>query len=425
MSETIVKLEPHPYADIFPAPNEQETTFVQLEADLIANGMFTPITLYHGKTLDGRRRYLAYTLNPDKIELKTIDFVGTDKEALAYSLSLNNERRQLGIGQRALAALRLASFKDGSIAERQKAVAEIFHIDVTNVKFASFINTHPALEKTILLNAIDRDELPISVAYKIAKELQPEQWRDAIKDEGSKAKTLIKQVKRKDLENKLSNAVIAETREKQNDGEESVYGVIYIDIPWTFEVRSENGMDRSEQNHYPTMTLDDIRAMEIPAATNCAMFMWATTPHLANAIEILEGWGFDYKTCYVWDKIVPGLGYITRNQVEILLYGTKGTIPAPTPDMMMPQLISVTKTKHSEKPEVFADAITKMFPNTPKLEMFARRNERKGNWFFHGNQSGIEVETITQETPAKRKSGRKSKAKAETETAEEQESAPQ
>jgi N6-adenosine-specific RNA methylase IME4 len=407
MSETI-KLEPHPYANIYPMPNEQLDGFLDLEASILDLGILVPIVLYHGLILEGRRRYMAYERNPDKIELKTTEFIGTDEQALQHSIALNNERRQLSTSQRSLVALRFANVRNGSKTENQKLASEIFRVDASTIKFASFINTHPASEKNILLTAIDRDELSVSLAYKIAKSLPATQWAEAAHQDGDKAKSLIKQAKRIEVETKLSN----KTRKAANDlvakGEQPVYGVIYIDPPWRFDVRSEAGMDKSPENHYPTMTLDDIRALEIPAADDCIMFMWSTTPHLHNAIEIMGGWGFEYKTCYVWDKHDPGTGYWTRNVVEILLLGTKGSVPAPTPDLMMPQLIAAKKGEHSSKPEVFADGIAKMFPTTPKLEMFARRTSHKGeNWHYWGNE--VERQDSEDEPIEKPKRNRKPK----------------
>ena len=61
----------------------------------------------------------------------------------------------------------------------------------------------------------------------------------------------------------------------------------------------------------------------------------------------------------------------------------------------MSQILATVQGKHSEKPEVFADGITKMFPNVPKLEMFARKKSHAGeNWFYWGN----EVETADEES---------------------------
>jgi N6-adenosine-specific RNA methylase IME4 len=426
MSQT-AKLEPHPYANIYPMPNEQLDGFLDLEASILDLGILVPIVLYQGRILEGRRRYMAYERNPDKIVLRTEDFVGNDEQALNHSIALNNERRQLSTSQRSLVALRFVNIRPGSKTENQKLAAQIFRVDKSTIKFASFVNTHPASEKTILLNAIDRDELSVSLAYKIAKELPATMWAEAISDD-KKAKSLIKESKRRDVESKLANKTRKASNELAEKGEGIVYNVIYSDPPWRFEVRSEAGMDKSPENHYPTMTLDDIRALNIPAAEDCVLFLWATTPHLNNAIEIMEGWGFEYKTCYVWDKHDPGTGYWTRNVVEILLLGTKGSIPAPTPDLMMPQLIAAKKGEHSAKPEVFADGITKMFPSLPKYEMFSRGIKHKGeNWFYWGNEAdgeedsggNGETETITKETTARKPRVRKAKKANGIETEEE------
>jgi hypothetical protein len=57
------------------------------------------------------------------------------------------------------------------------------------------------------------------------------------------------------------------------------YGVIYADPPWRFEPYSrDTGMDRAADNHYPTMTLDDIKALAVPAAADAVLFLWATVP---------------------------------------------------------------------------------------------------------------------------------------------------
>src|SRR6187399_927952 len=79
----MIKLEPHPYSEIFPEPNEQVDGFLELESSILEQGIIVPIVLYQGKVLDGRRRYMVYVRNSDKIEIKTEDFVGTDEQALA------------------------------------------------------------------------------------------------------------------------------------------------------------------------------------------------------------------------------------------------------------------------------------------------------------------------------------------------------
>jgi hypothetical protein len=35
------------------------------------------------------------------------------------------------------------------------------------------------------------------------------------------------------------------------------------------------------------MTFDDIKAIKIPAADNCVLFIWATAPMLPHALEVI------------------------------------------------------------------------------------------------------------------------------------------
>jgi N6-adenosine-specific RNA methylase IME4 len=400
----------HRYADIFPLMPEQSKDFFDLVDSLRTNTMLVPILLYDNKILDGRNRYRAHLSDPEHIELKIEEFIGTEEQALQRSLALNNQRRHLDEGQRALAALRLSNMQSNmKTVEGQKWAAQIFNVSFSTVRMAFDIYRAQAGERKILLEMIESDDLAISVAHNIFKNLNPIQWEQAALD-GKKAKQWIKQTKRQQNEIKFANGTIKANRELAES--DMVYGVIYTDPPWTFETRSDAGKDRSAENHYPTMSLDDIRAMKIPAGNDCALFMWVTVPHLHNGIEILQGWGFEYKSAYFWHKTVKGTGYWSANEIEVLLLGTKGNVPAPLPEQRMDQKITAAQGKHSEKPEVFAEGITKMFPHVAKLDMFARKQSHKGeNWFYWGNEvtddnsdSVLQAKTTNASSNGKKKS---------------------
>lgn len=83
------------------------------------------------------------------------------------------------------------------------------------------------------------------------------------------------------------------------------YEVIYADPPWRFRVRTEKGKGRSAENHYPTMKLEDICKLPVKeiAADDSILFMWATFPNLKETFDVIDAWGFDYKTvAFVWVK---------------------------------------------------------------------------------------------------------------------------
>jgi len=164
------------------------------------------------------------------------------------------------------------------------------------------------------------------------------------------------------------------------------YGVIYADPPWRFEPYSrETGMDRAADNHYPTMTIEALRALDVPAADDCVLFMWATVPMLPEALAVMDAWGFSYRSHCVWLKDRFGTGYWFRNQHELLLVGTRGDVPAPAPGEQYASVIEAELGPHSAKPGHFAEMIEELFPTAPRLEMFARA-PRLG-WDVWGNEA--------------------------------------
>lgn len=164
-----------------------------------------------------------------------------------------------------------------------------------------------------------------------------------------------------------------------------LYGVIYADPPWRFEPYSrETGMDRAADNHYPTMTIEDIQALAVPAAEDSVLFLWATAPMLPAALSVVDAWGFEYKSHCVWAKDQVGTGYWFRNMHELLLVASRGDVPAPPPGWQLPSVFNEPLGRHSAKPAVFAEMIEALFPNMPKLEMFARVS--RPSWDCWGNE---------------------------------------
>ena len=93
---------------------------------------------------------------------------------------------------------------------------------------------------------------------------------------------------------------------------------------------------RMPDDHYPTLTDEEIinitfngQTIEQLAQDDAVMFMWCTSSNLKRAMAVMEAVGFEYKTHAVWDKGKIGLGYIFRNQHEMLLYGSRGNPPRP------------------------------------------------------------------------------------------------
>lgn len=192
------------------------------------------------------------------------------------------------------------------------------------------------------------------------------------------------------------------------------YRVIYADPAWTFVTRSGKGKGRSPEQHYDCMTIDEIKALPVAAhaADNAALLLWTTDPHLLLALEVMEAWGFEYKTVgFTWVKLnkcfapavtgadrdgqlrystdpefavsdfFTGMGYYTRANPEMCLLGTRGRAQRVHKDVR--QLIISKRREHSRKPDEAYDRIERLFAG-PYLEMFARTC--RPGWGAWGNE---------------------------------------
>jgi N6-adenosine-specific RNA methylase IME4 len=164
---------------------------------------------------------------------------------------------------------------------------------------------------------------------------------------------------------------------------EGEYDIIYADPPWKYDVGTTTP-ERQIEHQYPTMELEDIKAMDVPSAENAMLFLWVTSPKLEEGLSVLNAWGFTYRTSMVWDKERMGLGHIVRIQHEYLLIGRKGKMASP-PDASLPRSVIREKSaRHSRKPGVVYRIIEDMYPEARKIELFAR-GKRPG-WTSWGDE---------------------------------------
>jgi N6-adenosine-specific RNA methylase IME4 len=164
-----------------------------------------------------------------------------------------------------------------------------------------------------------------------------------------------------------------------------LYDVIYADPPWSYRNKRTGGsMISGAETKYSTMSVVEICDMQIPRAKDSCLFLWATVPLLPEAFQVMEAWGFKYKTMLTWRKIMSlGMGYWYRGQCEHLLFGVKGKVKAFR--IQESNFIQTKALRHSEKPEEFRRLIERSTLHMPnKLELFARK-ESPG-WDVFGNE---------------------------------------
>lgn len=171
------------------------------------------------------------------------------------------------------------------------------------------------------------------------------------------------------------------------------YKAIYADPAWTFDTRSDDGKGRSPERHYDCMTLDEIKALPVGelAAPDCALFMWVIDTHLPQAMEVLDAWGFEFKTrAFCWAKrnkkgpgFFTGMGYWTRANPEDCWLAVKG---APKRiDKSVRRLVVQRRREHSRKPDRIYGDIERLVAG-PYVELFSRSG--RAGWDVMGNEAG-------------------------------------
>lgn len=172
------------------------------------------------------------------------------------------------------------------------------------------------------------------------------------------------------------------------------YNIIYADPPWTYQDKNCQG---ACARHYKTMTDSELQSLPIKdiAADDCVLFMWATYPKLKEALDVIDAWGFKYKTiAFQWikqnksgDGLFFGLGRWTRGNSEPCLLATKGKPKRISPNVS--QLVFSPLRNHSQKPDCVRDKIIELVGDLPRIELFAR-NKADG-WDSWGDEIDSDI----------------------------------
>src|SRR4051812_47055110 len=172
------------------------------------------------------------------------------------------------------------------------------------------------------------------------------------------------------------------------------FETVLADPPWRFQNRTGKvAPEHVRLARYETMDLDDISALPVAdvVAKEAHLYLWVPNALLAEGMEVMEAWGFTYKTNLVWYKTRKdgdpdgrGVGFYFRNVTELVLFGIRGkdnrTLP---PGRRQVNLFPEQKREHSRKPEQLYDIIESCSPG-PYLELFARHP--RDRWRQWGNE---------------------------------------
>lgn len=174
------------------------------------------------------------------------------------------------------------------------------------------------------------------------------------------------------------------------------YDIIYADPPWKYQDKGCNG---NCADHYKTMSIEELKQLPINklANDNSILFLWATYPMLKEALELIDSWGFKYKTiAFQWVKTTSngkyfyGLGRWTRGNTEPCLLSVRGKPKRISKGVF--QLIFSPIREHSRKPDEVRNKIVELIGDKPRIELFARH--RFDGWDSYGDQLSDTIQKL-------------------------------
>jgi N6-adenosine-specific RNA methylase IME4 len=345
-----------------------------LADDIKANGLQQPITLYQGKILDGRNRYLACAKAGAQATFSNYQ----GKDPVRWVVSQNLHRRHLTDSQRAMVAKHVETLKHGGdrrsnqdanwqVGITRRRAAEMFNVSERSVARAAKVRDKGTPE---LIHAVETGTVKVSPAADIATLPKDEQSEVVAKGEKEILKKAAEIREKKRAEQRIINQAKAKAATPKIDGE---YDVIVVDPPWPMKrIERDCTPNQVAELEYPTMDLPQIRDMEIPAAENCHLWLWTTHKFLLDALRILEDWGFHYVNLFTWFKTGGFQPFgLPQYNSEFAIYGRKGS-PTFRDTKNFFTCFRGSRGAHSEKPTEFYETIRRVTDGR-RLDMFSRR----------------------------------------------------
>ncbi len=401
-----------------------------------------------GRVLDGRNRLLA--CNMTGVEPTFTVYQGDDP--IGFVIAANIHRRHLSASQRAAIAADLLPMYEAEAAARRAKGAEagraaqakaaltadegevepldgeadagaeatdekpaqpvrardqaaaVMNVSARSVESAANVREKGAPE---LVGAVKRGEVSVSTAEALTARPPAEQAAvvargpKAAKAEAARIRAEEEAKRRTERDARIvaqsaGNAPLVGVNGK-------LYGVALIDPPWRYDAPISDS--RRIENQYPTMSIEDLCALPVASllTSDAIVFMWVTGPHdvSGEAQKLVEAWGLKLVSKTIWVKDTEaavtergggsraGMGRWQRVDHELVYWCVRGTPPTPATPVRPSSVIYRPRGKHSEKPDVVAELIERIYPGLPKLELFAR-GPRAG-WDVWGNESAGKV----------------------------------
>jgi len=385
--------------------------FKQLEINCIKDGIRDAIATWNGYIIDGHNRYEI--ANKNGLKYVTNELVFENRTDVIEWIILNQfGRRNINNYQRSVLALRLEDVFKAKAKENLKIYGGNQYENAPCQKSDNIQNddtifgVNPATKETKKTVTIDtKKELSkianvshdtIARVKKIELIASPETKEKLAKGETSineAYKEIKMQEKKEILENKKLDYEIKISTQQEKDYKIDIYKtdkkfrVVYADPAWNYNDKQNIANLGGAEKHYDTMPINNICDLPIKDITenDAVLFLWVTSPLLEECFEVINKWGFKYKTSFIWDKVKHNMGHYNSVRHELLLIATKGSC---TPDnkILFDSVQSIERNdNHSEKPIEFKNIIDTLYNFGDRIELFSRK-ANKENWYYWGNE---------------------------------------
>jgi N6-adenosine-specific RNA methylase IME4 len=336
--------------------------YARLKDDIDKNGYDVnyPIWFYEGQILDGWNRQRA--CNELNIEPVYAEFSGNKTDAIEFVMR-SNKRRNLSSSQWAAIAVEAEDIIESIRKEaRERMIAGKPNPEKL---IAQGNNSEDTRTASVVADLFNTNSTYIKEAQRL-KEQKPKLF-EAVKN-GEKTITEAKREEKHDGQKERFNQLKEKELQPFTDNND----VIIIDPPWKMEKIQREVAPMQIGFDYPTMTIEEIKAIKLPNAPNCHVFMWITHKHLPYGFDIYNTWGVKYVCCFVWHKNGGFQPFgLPQYNCEFILYGRIGT-PEFYDLKDFNVCFNADRTGHSEKPESFYTMIKRVTAGK-RTDIFGRR----------------------------------------------------
>lgn len=366
------------FQNLIPSLNLEELS--SLEASLKHEGCRDPLVVWNNTIIDGHHRYAICTKHGISFDVVEKSELETELDVKLWMINNQFSRRNLPTETRLALAYRFKEFEADKAKERQGTRNDLVDSDIN-------IAQPVGRSKTFECKNRGRGTLG-EIAKKAGVSHTTAEQYDTIQRKGSEEQKAEVAEGKSSIKKVYTQIQKAERLEKNKAAEwpKGKYRVIYADPPWYYGDERSGGNHGGAVDHYNTMSINELKNMPLSSLTedNAVLFLWATAPLLPEALELINAWGFKYKTNFIWDKVKHNMGHYNSVRHELLLIATNGSC---TPDnvQLFDSVQSIERTdRHSEKPEEFRKIIDTLYTYGNKLEMFARKQVE--GWEVFGNE---------------------------------------